>query len=61
MPYVKCPSCEQVTFTRPTPRSPELCGRCGDPLPLVRSVVSLSRYRMLVDDEPARDLQTAAA
>ena len=48
MPYVSCPACENVTFTRPS-RDPELCVYCGAPLPLTRSVVSLSRYRALVD------------
>ncbi len=48
MPYVSCPACENVTFTRPS-RDPELCVCCGAPLPLTRSVVSLSRYRALVD------------
>ena len=52
MPYVSCPSCEQVTFSRPSRRGPDLCARCGAPLPLKRSIVSLSRYRALVDERP---------
>jgi hypothetical protein len=46
MPYVSCPSCEQVTFARPSRRGAELCARCGDLLPPTRRVVPLTRYRV---------------
>jgi hypothetical protein len=60
VPYVSCPSCEQVTFTRPSRRGPELCARCGEPLPLKRSVVPLLRYRALVDERPPEPEPIAA-
>jgi uncharacterized paraquat-inducible protein A len=52
MPYVSCPSCEQVTLTRPSRLDAELCTRCGTPLPFTRTVIPLSRYRALVDERP---------
>ena len=52
MPYVSCPSCEQVTFSRPSRRDLELCARCGEPFPIKRSVVPLSRLRALAEDRP---------
>jgi hypothetical protein len=54
VPYVSCPACEQVTFSRPSCREPELCARCGSPLPFTRRVVSLSRYRALTE-QASRD------
>jgi hypothetical protein len=60
VPYVSCPACEHVTFTRLSRRGPELCARCGAPLPVTPSVVTLSRYRAL-DGEPAREPQPIAA
>jgi hypothetical protein len=45
MPYVSCPSCEQVTYARPSRRGAELCARCGDLLPPTRRVVPLTRHR----------------
>jgi hypothetical protein len=60
VPYVSCPACEQVTFTRLSRRGPELCARCGEPLPAKPSVVPLSRYRALVD-ERAQEPQPVAA
>ena len=52
VPYVLCPACEQVTLTRPSRRGQEPCQRCGAPLPLPRTIVSLSRYRALADERP---------
>jgi hypothetical protein len=60
VPYVSCPSCEQVTLTRVSRRGPELCVRCGEPLPLKRTVVPLSRYRALTDERPPEPEPVAA-
>ncbi len=60
MPYVSCPSCEQVTFTRLSRRGPELCAGCGEPLPLKRSVVPLARYLELADERPPEPEPVAA-
>ena len=60
MPYVSCPACEQVTLTRPSRRGHELCRRCGAPLPLKRTIVSLSRYRALADERPKQPEPLAA-
>ncbi len=62
MPYVKCPSCEKVGHTAPTRLSPDLCRHCGDPLPVRRTVVPVSRYqRQLVEERPVPlELQEAA-
>ena len=60
MPLVSCPSCEQVTFSRPSRRDLELCAHCGEPFPSKRSVVSLSRYRALAEDRPPQPEPVAA-
>ena len=60
MPYVSCPSCEQVTFTRPSRRDLELCARCGELFPIKRIVVPLSRYRALAEDRPRQPEAVAA-
>jgi hypothetical protein len=60
VPYVSCPACEQVSFTRLSRRGPELCTRCGEPLPAKPNVVTLSRYRALLD-EPPHEPQPVAA
>ena len=60
MPYVSCPACERVTFAQPGRHAPELCARCGEPLPLRRSIVPLSRYRALDDERPRAPERIAA-
>jgi hypothetical protein len=58
VPYVKCPSCEQVGYAAALRRAPEICRHCGDPLPLRRTIVPLSLHR---DDQPEPVPQPVAA
>jgi acetyl-CoA carboxylase beta subunit len=51
VPYVKCPTCEKVAYTAAIRVHPDLCPRCGDLLPLRRTVVPVSRLRRLADRE----------
>jgi len=50
---VSCPSCEQLTLTRPSRLGAEICGRCGEPLPARLSVVPLYRALQEEEAEPA--------
>ena len=60
MPYVKCPSCEQVGHTAAVRGLPDLCRHCGDLLPLRRTVISLQR-RLDADEHRVPLPQAAAA
>jgi hypothetical protein len=60
MPYVRCPSCEQVGHVPAQRRGLDLCPHCGDALGRRRTVVSLSRHPGLNLDPPARLDQRAA-
>jgi hypothetical protein len=67
MPYVKCPSCELVSYSAAAYAALELCPHCGAGLPLRRVVVSLvSQPRPPVGlpaepPSPARPLSDARA
>ena len=45
MPYVKCPSCELVSYSAAAYATLECCPHCGVGLPQRRAVVSLAAYR----------------
>jgi rRNA maturation endonuclease Nob1 len=47
MAYVRCPSCKRIGNVVSQRPGPDLCPRCGDPLPLRRTVIPLSRYRRI--------------
>ncbi len=42
MPYVKCPSCELVSYSAAAYATLECCAHCGAGLPLRKTVVSAS-------------------
>ena len=50
MPYVKCPSCECVSYSAAAYATLECCPLCGIGLPLRRVVVPLAAYRRFVCD-----------
>lgn len=50
MPYVKCPSCECVSYSAAAYATLECCPLCGVALPLRRVVVPLAAYRRFVRD-----------
>ena len=61
MPYVKCPTCQQVGHTAAVRGMPELCRHCGDLLPLRRTVVPLSLHRRLSSDDRPEPLPQPVA
>ena len=53
MPYVKCPSCECVSYSAAAYATLECCPLCGNALPLRRMVVPLTAHRRVVrETEP---------
>jgi hypothetical protein len=61
VPYVMCPSCQKISHTAASRGGPALCPRCGELLPARRTVVSISRYRRLVDGDAVERRERAEA